>query len=141
MVAELALMDLTERTLEIVLGDAEWAGIDTIAAADAPIRVVADDSGFRVLDHRGNRTGGNAGWVDTVEALALDEREAVCLAILFRDRAVHVGLYDIERLARQVLGGIPGARVPFRLVGIDLDRHVIDFLAAGNTGLAAHAQG
>src|SRR5208337_1509429 len=102
MIAELALGDLAERVVEIILRHAERAGVDAIAAADAGIRVVSDDTGDRILAHGGDRAYRHAGGIDAVQAMPLDDGEAVDLAVLLLRRAVAIDLDDVERAARQI---------------------------------------
>ncbi|MPM73308.1 hypothetical protein SDC9_120288 [bioreactor metagenome] len=92
MPAQLALADLAGRRIVLVLGNAERAGGNAVAAADAGIRVVADHPGHRILDHRRHRAGRHAGRVGAMHARGLHEGEAVQLAVLRFHRAVAVHL-------------------------------------------------
>src|SRR5208283_5122710 len=140
MIAELALGDLAERVVEIILRHAERAGVDAIAAADAGIRVVSDDTGDRILAHGGDRAYRHAGGIDAVQAMPLDDGEAVDLAVLLLRRAVAIDLDDVERAARQILRGVPCVLVPGAERRRHLGRHVVRRLACRHAGLAADAQ-
>ena len=135
MAAQLALADAPGGRIVLVLGNAEGAGGNAVAATDALVRVVADHAGHRVLGHRRHRAGRNAGRVTAMHAGGLHEGEAVDLLVLRLHGAVAVHLDQVEGIA----GGIQ-RRIPQMIDGGKLRRVVVGFLAGRDTGLAADAQ-
>jgi hypothetical protein len=95
--------------VELVLRDVERTAIDAITAADAGVGIVGDDAGNGVFLHRADRTDRDAGRIDTVQTMALDESVTVLFAILPLHRAVLVDPDHVQGLAGNVFGRVPGS--------------------------------
>ena len=75
-----------------------------------------------------------------MQAMPLDEGKTVNFTVLLFHRPVPIDLDDVERVAGQILSGIPSGLVPVTQVFRDVDRHVVGRLAGRHARLAADAK-
>ena len=132
---ELAFDDLGKGQVPLEFGDVVGAGDLAVTTADAVVLVIPHDPGFRVFGEGRDRTGGDAGGINTVHAEAPDERVTIDLPVFDRAGAVGVKFDDIDGFGGQIHRIVPEA------VGIGAVRgQIIVFFAGRHAGLAADTE-
>ncbi len=124
LVAHLAFLDLPEGVVKLelwnVVGTAHHAGTTT----DAGILVVGDDAGQRMSAKGRHRAGRDTSGVDAMHATAFFKAISVGLCVLGFTATINEDLDDVERIAREISGQVPGL-----LIFIGHGWHIVDLLA------------
>ena len=106
---ELAFDDLGKGQVPLEFGDIVGAGDLAVTTTDAVVFVIPHDPGFRVFGEGRDRTGGDAGGIDTVHAEAPDERVTIDLPVFDLAGAIGVKFDDIDGFGGQIHRIVPEA--------------------------------